>query len=206
MHNDPDYYEILGLLRTAQSADISAAYHVLARKYHPDVGATDSDSLAKFKMISQAYDVLSDDEKRRAYDQQRQPRSSTHPQAVGGRIVPSQAPWVDFISPLQGAPVGTGDVQADLPISPEESLLGGQCEFTLRIAGLCSECQARPLIAGGICAACQGSGRILEKRQVRVILPRGLRSGSVVRVAGHGKRTKDAVGDLLLRIRIQPYW
>ena len=206
MQDDPDYYEILGVLRTAKSADITAAYHLLARRYHPDVGATDSESLAKFKMISQAYDVLSDDEKRRAYDQRRQAGTTARPRSADCCIVPVQALFADFISHPRSMRIGPGDVEADLPISPEESLHGGQCEFTVRIEGPCDECQIRPIVEDGICAACQGSGRVHQRRRLQITLPRGLRSGSIIRITGHGKQTTRTVGDLLLRIRIQPYW
>jgi molecular chaperone DnaJ len=206
MQDDPDYYEILGVLRTAKSADITAAYHTLARKYHPDVGPTDSDSSARFKMISQAYDVLSDDEKRRAYDQRRQARTPARRRSADQCIVPVQPLFADPLLRPRGMPAGPRDIEADLPISPEESLQGGQCDFTVHIEGPCDACRVGPLGEGDICAACQGTGRVQQRHRLQITLPRGLQSGSVIRITGHGKRTNRAVGDLLLRIRIQPYW
>lgn len=64
-----DYYQILGLPRNADIKDIKSAYRKLARKYHPDVNPNDKVAEAKFKEISEAYGVLSDDEKRKLYDQ-----------------------------------------------------------------------------------------------------------------------------------------
>jgi DnaJ-class molecular chaperone len=64
-----DYYQILGVTRKADEKEIKSAYRKLARKYHPDVNPNDKASEARFKEISEAYDVLSDPEKRKLYDQ-----------------------------------------------------------------------------------------------------------------------------------------
>src|SRR5712692_7243360 len=64
-----DYYEVLGVSRTATAGDIKKAYRKLARKYHPDVNPDDTTAEEKFKDVREAYDVLSDPEKRKRYDQ-----------------------------------------------------------------------------------------------------------------------------------------
>src|SRR5215216_5036812 len=63
-----DYYAILGVPRTADEKEIKSAYRKLARKYHPDVNPGDKSSESKFKEISEAYEVLSDAEKKTKYD------------------------------------------------------------------------------------------------------------------------------------------
>src|SRR5205085_1425724 len=64
----PDYYKTLGVGKNASEAEIKKAYRKLARKYHPDQNAGDKQAEERFKEISQAHDVLSDPEKRKAYD------------------------------------------------------------------------------------------------------------------------------------------
>src|SRR5579872_1307460 len=67
--NKRDYYEILGVSRTAQADEIKTAYRKLAMKYHPDRNPNDKAAEEKFKEAAQAYEILSDADKRRAYDQ-----------------------------------------------------------------------------------------------------------------------------------------
>src|SRR5688572_33234679 len=64
-----DYYAVLGVKKNADEKEIRSAYRKLARKYHPDVNANDKTAEAKFKEVSEAYEVLSDSEKRKMYDQ-----------------------------------------------------------------------------------------------------------------------------------------
>ena len=64
-----DYYEVLGIARNADDAEIKKAYRALAKKYHPDVNPGNAEAEAKFKEASEAYAILSDPDKRRQYDQ-----------------------------------------------------------------------------------------------------------------------------------------
>ncbi|MEM8501338.1 MAG: DnaJ domain-containing protein, partial [Pseudomonadota bacterium] len=77
-----DYYEILSLDRGAEQAEIKKAYRRIAMKFHPDRNPDDADADAKFKEATEAYEVLSDQEKRQAYDQFG--HAGVDPQAGGG--------------------------------------------------------------------------------------------------------------------------
>ena len=77
-----DYYQLLGVTKTSSAEEIRKAYRKLARKYHPDLNPGNSTAEQKFKEINQAYEILSDSEKRAAYDME---RSAPPPGAAGGR-------------------------------------------------------------------------------------------------------------------------
>src|SRR6266851_292140 len=68
---EKDYYKTLGVAKTAKQADIKAAYRKLARKYHPDANKGNASAEEKFKEISEAYSVLSDEKRRKEYDEAR---------------------------------------------------------------------------------------------------------------------------------------
>ena len=69
MADKRDYYEVLGVSKTASDSELKSAYRKLAKKYHPDVNPGDKEAESKFKEATEAYSVLSDAEKRRQYDQ-----------------------------------------------------------------------------------------------------------------------------------------
>ncbi len=90
---DKDFYAVLGVTKTASADEIKKAYRKLARQFHPDANAGDAKAEEKFKEVSEAYDVLSDDSKRREYDEMR--RRSAAPgraaSAPGDRPLPTWA-------------------------------------------------------------------------------------------------------------------
>jgi curved DNA-binding protein len=212
-----DYYEALGVPRDASAEDIRRAYRTLARQYHPDVnkepGAED-----RFKQISEAYEVLRDEDKRRRYD--RLGANWRRGQDVSG------APGFEEAFRNGGGGAGGGgfrDVRVDFGGADF-----GDSGFSDLFESLFSR-GSRPG-AGGSGAgnfSMQGSDQeaVLElsleeaarggRRQVsfadgrsfEVEIPRGVRDGQVIRLAGQGSAGVGgaASGDLLLRVRLRPH-
>lgn len=205
-----DYYQILGVLRNAKLADITAAYHVLARKCHPDVGATDPESLAEFKLVNEAYQILSDEGKRKVYDGQRRAHQKVAPLVVRSSLssaIRRSGTHASASAPTSPeAPTGPLDIEADLPIAPEEAVHGGPCDLTVSIWQTCRQCLGQGHVACDTCESCHGEGGVYERHRLQLMLPRRLQPDAVIRVLGHGERSENLTGDLMLRVRIQPCW
>src|SRR2546423_10956075 len=106
---EKDYYAVLGVPKDADKAAIRKAYRKLARTYHPDANAGDVKAEDKFKEISEAYDVLADDDRRREYDEARTLFGSGYPGSFGGAFRPGAGSGVQFdLSDLFGGGGGGG--------------------------------------------------------------------------------------------------
>lgn len=207
--NFKDYYSILGVDRGASEKDIKAAYRKLARKHHPDVNPNDKAAEERFKEISEAYEVLSDSDKRTKYDQYgqywEQVQSGGRPggQAPpgydsfgfdfgdfeGGRVdIGGESGFSDFFEMLFGqgragrggrrvrhAPGKGRNIEADLEISLEDAFGGGKKLFKL-------------------------NGRTIE-----LTVPKGVRDGQKMRLAGQGEDGPGGKGDLMIRMKLRPH-
>jgi curved DNA-binding protein len=166
-----DYYEVLGVSKTATEDEIKSAYRKLARKYHPDVNPGDKSAEEKFKELNEAYEVLSDPDKRKKYDalgpnwkagEEFRPPPGWEGVNVeygdfgdigdifgGGR---SGGGFSDFFESLFGGGRRTGrrgagfamrgqDVEAEIPLSLEEAHRGGKRNITLQLSETCPDCR-----------------------------------------------------------------
>lgn len=200
-----DYYDILGVSRSANSDEIQKAYRKLARKYHPDLHEDKDVAKEKFQQIQNAYDVLSDPEKRRMYDQfgpnfEQMGGAGANPFGGGG------GPEIDLSQLFGGGgggfeqifkqfggggagPMGSGhrtqtappqnlDIEQSITIPFATSVLGGQHQVSIQ----------------------RSSGKV-ETMDVKI--PVGIQDGKKIRLRGQGRSgPRGAKGDLLIKVQV----
>ncbi len=205
-----DYYETLGVSRSSTPEEIKSAFRKLARKHHPDIAKDKKTAEEKFKEINEAYEVLSDPEKRKKYDEYGQGWQQT-----GGQPPPEwqqfRGPgtgefqfggtgFSDFFEHLFGNRRGGGfsafgnqgftempergqDVQADILVTLEEALNGSVRKISFR------------------------KGKSDQQETFTVKIPKGVREGQLIRLAGQGGMGAGGgqAGDLFLRVRLQQH-
>lgn len=172
MAGTPDLYEVLGVPRSASLSEIKSAYRALARQYHPDYNPGDAAAEERFKQVSHAYSVLSDDEKRAIYDRTGSTDGNSDP--FGGAGVPDFGDLFDFFFGGQGqsrqrAPGRNGDdIRVDITIDLDEVLTGADREITYRRMGKCEVCSGTGAEAGTTpitCTTCNGQGVVSRVQQ-----------------------------------------
>jgi molecular chaperone DnaJ len=165
-----DYYKVLGVDRKASADEIKKAYRKLARQYHPDRNPGDEKAEERFKEISEAYDVLSDAEKRRTYDR----GGSIF--AGGGAGAPDVGAFGDILSDLFGTATGGRfrggtrtrpqaekgrDLETEVSVSFAQAVAGAQVPVAVSTAAPCPTCRgtgAEPGTSPIVCPVCQGRG------------------------------------------------
>ena len=171
-----DYYEVLGVDKNADEATIKKAYRTLAKKYHPDMNPGDQEADAKFKEVNEAYDVLSDPDKKAKYDQYG--HAAFDPSAGGGAgfggfgdfggfdindIFSSFFGGASGGSTRRNGPVRGDDITVRLTISFEESVFGCKKEVSYNKIQKCADCSGTGVAKGSspkTCSACGGSGQV----------------------------------------------
>jgi curved DNA-binding protein len=190
-----DYYQVLGVEPTAGDAEIKTAYRRLARKYHPDV-SKEAGAEEKFKGVNEAYEALRDPQKRKAYDQLRaqgyRPGEEFRPPPDFGRDGVGGGPGFDFeeVFGSNGASGGFSDFF--------EGLFGRRAHPGTAPRGPRPAGDTRAKVSVPLRAVYDGgSVRLgLNGKQLDVRVPKGVRPGQVIRLAGQG----DGGGNLLLEI------
>jgi len=208
-----DYYKTLGVSRDAAAEEIKKSFRRLARKYHPDV-SKETDAEQKMKEVNEAYTVLSDPEKRAAYDQLGQggfqPGSDFQPppgwgsgfEFSGRGFDGAQAgDFSDFFAELFGARMGAGarhthhrmrgeDHHAKIMLDLEDSYHGTTRSLTLRMPKLDNQGRA-----------------VFAEHTLNVRIPKGVHAGQVIRLSGQGGpgHAGEAAGDLFLEVHFNPH-
>ncbi len=209
-----DFYETLGVSRTASEKEIRSAYRRLARKLHPDVNPNDAESEARFKEVNAANDVLSDPEKRKKYDKYGDNWEHAEELERAQRARAGNARSRYFYS---NAPGGGGQyVESDFSDLGEigemfGGMFGGRGGGGRRTARRQNLTVEQPVDVS-LEEAFNGTTRLLSAevdgagpRRIEVKIPAGVTNGSRVRVAGEGRQGFDGQrGDLYLVVNVQP--
>jgi curved DNA-binding protein len=225
-----DYYETLGINRGATEKEIKAAYRKLARKWHPDLhtGKKKKDAEEKFKKINEAYEVLSDPDKRAKYDHlgsSWQAQDFGPPPGAGEDVhFYSDADlkgggFSEFFQTLFGDRfngtetayrsnvVDGRDVESEIELTLEEVCHGTTKNFQISNGAICHMCSGTGRQKKGFCPACGGTGTLPETKTLQVKVPPGLSEGSRIRLRGQGGEglSGGRRGDLYLKVHILPH-
>ena len=176
-----DYYEVLGISKTADDAEIKKAYRVLAKKYHPDMNPGDAEAEKKFKEASEAYAVLSDPEKRRQYDQFGHAAFEGGGAGGFGGFDFNSADFGDIFGDIFGdffgggrrrgannGPMKGANVRTSVRITFEEAVFGVSKEIELTLKDECATCHgtgAKPGTSPETCTKCGGKGQVVFTQQ-----------------------------------------
>jgi molecular chaperone DnaJ len=250
-----DYYEVLNVSRDATEEELKKAYRTLAKKYHPDLNPGDEEAEQKFKELNEAYEVLSDPEKRAKYD--RFGHAGVEGQTGGftgfsdifddifdifGGGFSSQARRT---GPRKGA-----DIRHNLNLSFEEAVFGVEKEIQIRKVDECSVCSGSGVEPGSSkticpkcggtgevryaqntafgqfvrvatcdecggtgeiikdkCTTCGGTGKVKNTKKIKVKVPAGVNTGSIISIRGEGDAGErgGSAGDLYIYINVREH-
>ncbi|HXW85828.1 MAG TPA: molecular chaperone DnaJ [Candidatus Bathyarchaeia archaeon] len=182
--NKIDYYDILGVQRSATQDEIKSAYHKLARKYHPDRNPNNTEAEEKFKAAAEAYEVLSDSDKRSQYDRFGHEYSHMNTGAGGGHDVNMDDIFQNF-GDIFGSMFGGqqrkrrskpekkagSDLYKEVEITLKEAFLGTKKEVSYYHFFVCDPCEGTGAKAGTqvqTCADCKGYGQIHRSQGIFV--------------------------------------
>ena len=230
-----DYYEVLGINRDASEEEIKKAYRKFAMKWHPDRNPDNPKAEEHFKEAKEAYEMLSDAQKRGAYDQYGHAGIDPRAGMAGAGAAGGMGGFGDIFNDIFGDIFGGArsgrsnvfrgaDLRYNLEITLEQAAHGfetririptmAQCETchgTGAKAGTqpqtCPRCHGSGKIIAEPCAACAGSGRVKHQKTLSVRIPAGVDEGDRVRLSGEGEPGVNGgpAGDLYVQVHIKPH-
>src|ERR687897_757977 len=196
-------YETLGVPKNASADEIKKAYRKLAREHHPDASGGDE---ARFKEIQGAYDLLSDPEKREAYDT----FGSTNGRPAGfdfggGGRAGAQVPRLGLSAPCGGTGAEPGTAPTVCPQCGGRGVTSDS-HGLFALSHPCPRCRGNGTIVEHPCKTCRGSGHERTTKNFNVKIRPGIKDRARIRVGGKGEggRNGGASGDLYLVVDVEP--
>ena len=220
-----DYYKILGVTTKTPKKEIKQKYRELAKKFHPDSNKGSKEAEDKFKIISEAYEILSNAKKRKEYDRQRSYKKSAPrrpsarpnwaqepPGGFGGR--PSgneqayQEPFAAEPEPIDpDMPTSGFDLQFIIDVPLPIVALGGTVPYTYEKYVKCQDCDGTGVQEDNECPNCQGKQLVVRSVTLDVKIPPGVADQytlAIIKEGGEG-RNGGPPGELFLKINTQPH-
>ena len=223
-----NYYSILGVTPDSTDAEIKTAYRRLARKFHPDVNPSGAEM---FKDILQAYETLSDPKKRIQYDtingffktskkSEKQHTSSEQARSEYKKNS-SETKSYDFSDKINEifeeftrkkpkneklTPQNGDDIYEEISIPLKDAVRGAQRVVNVMHTTQCAKCKGRKFINGSKCPICNGTGEKNEHRKITVKIPKNVKNGTKLRIAGEGNLGLNGGknGNLYIKIKVEP--
>ena len=221
-----DYYKILGVAEFESAENIKIAYRKLVRKFHPDIAGNSQENILRFKEITEAYEILSNQIKKNEYDRakrfydyakkqepkQENVNNSTNPQSKQKNFGFN---WDDFLGKKNRQnsfksqdvklPKKGKDIYSDIEISIFEAFSGTNKIINMLETNICPNCNGRKFVNGGKCPKCNGKGEFSNYKKFNVKIPANIKNGSKIRLAGEGSKgiNGGVNGDLYLTVHIQ---
>ena len=217
MANKRDYYEVLGIQKGADEATIKNAYRKLAKKYHPDVNPGDKTAEEKFKEVNEAYQVLSNPQKRAQYDQfghdgpqLRYDLTISFEEAAMGcekdinLVRDEECPTCNGSGAKPGSKVDTCPTCQG---SGQERVTTNTPFGRIQNVRTCSRCHGSGKIITEPCAKCHGRGKVRVSKRRTVKVPAGIDNGQVLTIRGQGGLGEHGgpPGDLQIVINVRPH-
>ena len=196
-----DYYIVLGVSRGANLSKIKKAYRTVIKQYHPDLTQT-KESTERFLEIREAYETLSDDAKRRQYDEQLAGQGSDVtisrvPETIETMHTPFDRPREWFASftdeffegflpgffDTDKGRIRSKDLYFEAILSPREAAEGGLFPVTVPVVEPCPKCMKSDLWEDPFCPVCSGHGQVTSEREFSLSIPPHVRHGTNIRLS-----------------------